>query len=161
MPVRRCVALATCLAMTACATRPDNISATYVSPVTYQSMSCAQLAEERARVSGELARLVDLQYQNANADAMMVAVGVVFVPIVALGLFATKDRKVEIGQLKGQDGALAEAMRAKQCAMSPAATPATVAAPATVVAPGGKPTKCKDVGGYESYKAKTGQLCEI
>lgn len=161
MEYRRVVALATCLAMAACTTRPDNISPTYISPVSYQNFTCAQMAEEKRRVSSELAKMIDAQYENANADAMMLAVGIVFLPVVALGMFATKDRKEQIGLLKGHNQALDEAMRTKGCAPPPppAAPAPSVSAPAPT--PGGPAPKCKDVGGYEAYKARTGQVCDI
>jgi hypothetical protein len=64
--------------------------------------------------------------------------------------------------LKGHDRALDEAMRTKGCSPPPppATPPPAVAAPASP-APGGPAPKCKDVGGYEAYKQKTGNVCEI
>jgi hypothetical protein len=43
------------LALAGCATSPKDISASYVSPVLYQNLSCDQLRLEAARVSSAAA----------------------------------------------------------------------------------------------------------
>ncbi len=39
--------------------------------------------------------------------------------------------------------------------------PAAVQPAPPIAPPASKPPKCRDVGGYEAYKAKTGEVCEL
>ena len=64
-------------ALAGCATRAENISAAYVSPIQYQNYTCAQLQEEAARVSARAAIANGAQDQKATGDAVATGVGVV------------------------------------------------------------------------------------
>ncbi len=108
-------ALAAALAQAACASGPSSIEARYVSPNTYQAWTCPQLFDEKARVSSELDRASGLQKENATADAVIVGAGIIVAPILLIGLAATKDRKDEIGRLKGEYEAVDTNIKAKQC----------------------------------------------
>lgn len=131
---RRVVAGGLCLTLAACASSPDSISARYVSPNTYQNWSCEQLFEEKRRIHGEVARVADLQRENANADAVMLTVGLIVFWPALIGMAATKDRKEELGRLKGEFEAVDQTLRTKQCSMPPPGSAPPVAAP-------GAPTK--------------------
>lgn len=109
--------------LSGCATNPDNIEGRYVSPVIYASWTCDQLTEERTRVSREVTRVVGLQRENANADAALMTVGVVLLWPALLGLAATKDRKEEVGRLKGEYEAVDQAGKMRQCALPPPSVP--------------------------------------
>lgn len=110
----------------ACTTSPQNVQPRYVSPVAYSSWQCDQLTEERARLTLEVRKFTDLQRENANADAAMMAVGVVLLWPVLFGLAATKDRKEDLARVKGEYEAVEQAMRNKACQIPP---PGTDAAP--------------------------------
>lgn len=101
----------------ACADHPDSIGARYVSPVAYQAYNCDQLGEERHRLSGEVDRVAGLQRENANGDAVMLTVGLVIFWPALIGMAATKDRKDELGRLKGEYDAVDMQARMKQCAL--------------------------------------------
>jgi hypothetical protein len=107
------------LALANCATRPENVDAKYVSPVGYQNWTCPQLIEERHRLTREVQRVSGLQRENANADAAMMTVGVVLFWPMLFGLAATRDRKEELGRLKGEYDAVNEAARIKACPVPP------------------------------------------
>ncbi|MET4697914.1 type IV secretory pathway VirB10-like protein [Constrictibacter sp. MBR-5] len=127
--VTRVVAGAFALAQVSCASSPDSIEARYVSPNTYGNWSCPQLFDEKARISSEVTRVSDLQRENANTDTAMVAIGaIVFWPAL-IALAATKDRKEELGQLKGQHDALEQNITVKQCNAPPPMMQATAPAP--------------------------------
>jgi hypothetical protein len=113
--LRIAVALSAALAQAACASGPSSIDARYVSPNTYQAWSCPQLFDEKARVSSELERTTGLQKENATTDAVIVGAAIIFAPIILVGLAATKDRKDEIGRLKGEYEALDLNIKTKQC----------------------------------------------
>ena len=139
----RLAAGALALAQVSCASSPDSIEARYVSPTTYNTWNCAQLFDEKARISSEVSRVSDLQRENANTDTAMVAVGAVLFFPALFALAATKDRKEELGTLKGQRDAVDQNIRAKQCSAPPpvveASAPASGGAdvvPAVAALPG-------------------------
>jgi hypothetical protein len=102
------------LLCTACAQRPENITPRFASAAPYRAMTCAQINEERMRVGLELQRSMMLQRENANADAAMMGVGVLFPPLL-LGLAATTDRRDQIATIMGERDALDLAAREKNC----------------------------------------------
>jgi hypothetical protein len=112
-----------------CTTRPSSIDATYVSPATYQSWSCPQLQSERNRLVSEVERVSGLQRENANADAIFMGVGLILFWPALFGLAATKDRKDELGRLKGEYEAVDASIKSRQCGMSTEAA-ASASAPA-------------------------------
>ena len=111
--------VATTLMMTSCASQPDKIEPKYVSPIIYQNFQCGQLIEEKTRLSREVDRVSGLQRENATGDAVMLTVGLIILWPVLIGMAATKDRKDELGKLKGEYEAVDAQARMKQC---PAAT---------------------------------------
>jgi hypothetical protein len=123
------------LTVAGCATRANDISAAYVSPIQYQSYTCAQLQEEAARVSARAAVASGAQDQKATNDAVATGVGVfLFWP----ALFFIKGDAAsaqEIAQLKGDMDAIEQANIQKKCGFQfqrPEATPTpTQSAPAS------------------------------
>jgi hypothetical protein len=94
----------------------------------YQTWSCDQLTDEKMRLTSEVQRVSGLQRENANADTAMMTVGIIILWPVLFGLAATKDRKDELGQLKGQYDAVDLSIRTRQCTLAPPGpgTPAPV-----------------------------------
>jgi hypothetical protein len=115
--------LSLAVTLTACASRPDNIQAKYVSPITYSAWSCDQLADEDHRVQSEVIRVSDIQRGNANADTAMV-VGSIFLWPVLIGLAATTDHKDEVARLKGEYDAVEQEQKIKSCTVAPPPAPA-------------------------------------
>lgn len=62
---------------TGCATRPEKISAAYVSPLQYQTYSCSQVGQELARVNRKILELTSSQQKEADKDAVALGVGLV------------------------------------------------------------------------------------
>jgi hypothetical protein len=130
------VAIAITTTQIACAPSPDSVSARYVSPTMYKDWNCDQLFEERMRLTKEVDRVSGLQRENAGADAAMMAVGIIVFWPALFGLAATKDRKDELGRLKGEYDAVDHSMKTRQCtAPPPAITPGSPVAPATPDSP--------------------------
>jgi hypothetical protein len=105
------------LALAGCATRSENISAAYVSPIQYQSFSCQQLQEEAARVSARAAVASGAQDQKANNDAVATGVGVVLFWPALLFIKGDAASAQEIAQLKGDMEAIEQANIAKKCGL--------------------------------------------
>lgn len=123
------------LVQAGCASSPGSIEARYVSPTTYATWSCSQLFDEKVRLSKEVERVSGLQRENANADAAMMTVGIVLFWPVLFGLAATKDRKEELGRLKGEYEAVDSNITSKQCSIPAPGTPSMQGAPSGAPAP--------------------------
>ncbi len=122
------IVLALCLGLmlAGCATRAENISAAYVSPIQYQSFTCAQLQEEATRVSARAAVASGAQDQKANNDAVATGVGVILFWPALFFIKGDAASAQEIAQLKGDMDAIEEANIQKKCGLQfqrPDATP--------------------------------------
>jgi hypothetical protein len=99
-----------------CATPPDKISATYVSPLQYQSYNCNQIGEEFLRVNRRVVEVSGIQQKEANKDKIAMGVGlVVFWP--ALFFMMGDDKKEELARLKGEFEALEHTAIKKECSL--------------------------------------------
>ena len=99
----------------ACATRSENIAASYVSPNSYSSYGCSQLRDEAARISSRAIQVSGAQDQKATNDAIATGVAVVlFWP----ALFLVKGEGAsagEVSRLKGEMDAIEQASIRKRC----------------------------------------------
>ena len=85
-----------------CASSSSSISASYVSPLQYQSYTCQQLAGEADRLSRRASEVAGAQDEKATGDVVKTTVGiVVFWPLL---LFNSGDGQTaaELGRLKGE-----------------------------------------------------------
>jgi len=108
-PLTALIAIA---ALAGCASQPDQIAASYVSPTAYQGMSCGTLNAEAQRVNAQLVQTTGQQQTAANSDVAMTAVALVlFWP--AAFFIAGQDSSAELARLKGEaKGIQAAAIRA-------------------------------------------------
>src|SRR5271163_5153624 len=109
--------MACALALAGCASHADDIAAAYVSPVQYQSYTCAQLQEEAARVSARAAEASGAQNQKANNDAIATGVGAVLFWPALFFIKGDSTSAQEVAQLKGDMDAIEEANIQKKCGM--------------------------------------------
>lgn len=108
------VALALSTTLSACASAPEDISASYVAPVAYQGLDCGQLKDELQGVTTEVQRVSGQQAKKAKNDKWATGVGIVlFWP--ALFFLATGDKAEKLANLKGQYNALVTTAKAKKC----------------------------------------------
>ena len=109
------LAVATIPVLAGCADTSDQISASFVSPSPYQSMSCAQLGNEAQMVSNRVAVASAKQDKKASNDALAVGVGtILFWP----ALFMIKGdgaQAAEVARLKGEMEAIETTNRMKNC----------------------------------------------
>lgn len=108
-------ALAAVAALAGCATSPDQIQASYVSPVAYQSHSCSQLNAEASRINSRVSQLTGQQQQAASSDAAMTAVALVLFFPAAFFLKGDKGNAAELGRMKGESEAIRSAAIQKGC----------------------------------------------
>ena len=102
--------------LSACTTRPSNITAMSVSPIIYDGTNCDRLKVELTNVEQKISILSGDLEKDANADAALVIAGFFFVPLW-LGTMATggKSKEQELGNLKGQKDAMRSASIGKNC----------------------------------------------
>ena len=114
---RKKVSLAVAIAALsgACASKSDNISAAYVSPIQYSSYNCAQLSAEASRVSARAIQVTGAQDSKATGDAVAMTVGmVVFWPALFF-LKGDGTTAAEVARLKGEMEAIEQASVQKKC----------------------------------------------
>ena len=112
--MKNMMAIILLLSFTGCASKASNISATYVSPLIYQSHNCTQVGQEMARVSRKVMEITGKQDSAATTDAVAMTVGlIVFWP--ALFFMIGGDKKDELARLKGEYEALESIAIQKQC----------------------------------------------
>lgn len=109
-------ALAAAALLAGCATAPENIAASYVSPVTYQAWTCPQLVEESARIEAALTTASAAQRRTRTND--MVGVALLGLPVASMSGNGVAD---QIASLRGQQQVVAQTMITKDCARQPAA----------------------------------------
>ncbi|MFC3077772.1 hypothetical protein ACFODL_06695 [Phenylobacterium terrae] len=108
-------AMAAASIVAACATSPDKISGTYVSPIQYSNYDCDQIRMEMVRISNKVAEVSGQQKRQASNDAVAMGVGLVLFWPALFFLAGGNDRKEELANLKGQYDALTSAAIEKKC----------------------------------------------
>ncbi|QQZ31049.1 hypothetical protein HMY34_18735 [Thiothrix subterranea] len=95
--------------MSACATRPESISASYVSYEKYSNLNCAALTTKMADTRAELDKFSKMQNSKANVDAA--GVFLVGIPVSKL----SGDFQADVARLKGEVEAIETAQVKKNC----------------------------------------------
>jgi hypothetical protein len=101
--------------MLGCATAPEKVEASYVSPVLYRNLSCDELGLEATRVSDRATSITGQQKGQRTTDTVVTTAGVlVFWP--ALFFIGGDDATTaELARLKGEMKAVQDAAMAKKC----------------------------------------------
>ncbi len=109
------VVFAAVLFAAGCASRAENISAAYVSPLQYQNYSCSQLGEEASRLASRAAQVAGVQDSKATNDAVATGVGVIiFWPALFL-IKGDATTAAELARLKGEMEAIERVSIEKKC----------------------------------------------
>lgn len=99
--------------LSACATKPENITPQYVSTVQYNELTCPQLGVELARTEDALAVASGEQKKARSNDTL----GVIFLGLPVSSLSGS-NKAAYIGQLKGQIEAMSKVATLKNCSTS-------------------------------------------
>ena len=105
--------IASTVTLTACATKPENITPQYVSTVQYNELTCSQLGVELARSEDALAVASGEQKKARSNDTL----GVIFLGLPVSSLSGS-NKAAYIGQLKGQVEAMSKVATIKNCGAS-------------------------------------------
>jgi hypothetical protein len=102
------------LALAGCATAPDQITASYVSPTAFSGQTCGQLNAQAQRLNARLMTATGQQTQQANNDAAMTAVALVLFWPAAFWI-GGNDQSPAIAQMRGEAEAIRTAAIARGC----------------------------------------------
>lgn len=111
-------ALAAVSTLAACAKAPESIAPSYVSEIPYQSYTCAQLGQEKARL--EQAYTVTAKAQNDARTGDAWGVFLIGMPTSSL---SGGNVAAEVASLKGQMVAVDKTIITKNCQTLPNAAP--------------------------------------
>ena len=114
-PTRIITATSLCLLTAACAQNSNEISASYVSPLEYQTYSCSQLRQEATRVSRRAAEMTTAQDQKAQSDAGMTAISLILFWPAAFMIDGDDETAGQLARLKGEMDAIEQANIQKNC----------------------------------------------
>lgn len=112
-------AIVSAIALSACASQPEDIQTSYISPVQYQNYNCDQISMEIARVNR---RAVDLEAsltKKADNDSTQMGLGLIlFWPTLFFLEGGDGPEAQEYARLKGEREALESAAVQKRCVMN-------------------------------------------
>jgi hypothetical protein len=112
-----------------CASSSKEISAAYVSPITYQGYSCQQLAGELQRISGRVQQVSGTVDGRANNDAAMMGIGLILFWPSLFFIKGDGPEAQELARLKGEYDAVNQAAIRQNCGMGQAPAAPVTAAP--------------------------------
>lgn len=98
-----------------CATAPEEISSSYVSPAMYNDYNCAQISREAQRVSSRASLAMGEQKKKAGNDAAATAVGVILFWPALFFIDGDGGNATEVARLKGELEALEASSIRKDC----------------------------------------------
>lgn len=103
------------VSLAGCAQKAEDVTATYISPMAYQSYSCKQIAQEASRVSGRVGELSGVQNKKASDDAVATGIALVVFWPAAFFIKGDKQTAAELARLKGELEALEQTSIRKNC----------------------------------------------
>lgn len=107
--------VATALVLAGCAQNADEVQASYVSPLNYQSFSCQQIEQEARRVSARATQAAGVQDRSAQGDAVATGVALVLFWPALFFIDGDDETAAELARLRGEQDALEQASIQKNC----------------------------------------------
>ena len=104
-----------CCVLAGCASSSSEITAHYVSPIQYQSLTCQQLIAEGERVSQRANQLAGVQDEKSTNDAVATGVGVILFWPSLFFIKGDGQTAAELGRLRGEYDAIQQASIMKNC----------------------------------------------
>jgi len=106
------------LGLAGCASSASNIEAAYVSPMNYESYSCAQLEQEAERISQRAIEVTGRQNERATRDAVATGVGIVLFWPALFFVRGDGAQAAEVARLKGEMETIEKVSIQKNCAIN-------------------------------------------
>ncbi len=101
--------------VTGCASSPNEMTASYVSPLIYQSFDCQQLVMESDRVSRRVQSMHAKLDEKESDDSAKMAIGLILFWPALFFLDGDEDGAIEYKRLMGESEAVHQAAVAKKC----------------------------------------------
>ena len=102
--------------LAACASQPEDIGTSYVSPLHYKNFDCEQIGLEAERVSRRVLELRASLKSTADTDALQMGAGLILLwPTLFFLEGGDKAEAVEYSRLKGEREALEKSAVRKKC----------------------------------------------
>ena len=99
-----------------CATAPEKLGTTYVSPLQYKDYTCDQIGMEMQRVSRKVAELRGTLDKDASTDQVQMGIGLIlFWPALFFLEGGDGANAAQYSQLKGEFEALEQVAIQKNC----------------------------------------------
>lgn len=114
---KKATALAALTILTGCTTAPQDIKASYSSPLQYRGLSCEMMQAEKLRLDQQVDATRKELDQAAAYDKGAAAAGVIFWPLL-FSLGGTGKIEAEYGRLLGDQQAINGVMAEKGCKAS-------------------------------------------
>ena len=152
------------LALAGCAGRtPAPVSLSQPADTT---TTCESFAAEIATNNARALALVQQQSNTNVKNVGAAVVGVLIFPPLLLAMDLSGADGVELQALRARNEHIAALMRQRNCKNIPPASPEAAQTKAIddKIRESGKSgvqPNCKDVGGYEVYKQRTGEICKL
>jgi outer membrane murein-binding lipoprotein Lpp len=143
------------LLVAGCASKSSDITASYVSPITYQNHTCQQLAMEAQAVSARAAQVSGAQDQKRTNDQIATGVAIVVFWPAAFLVGGDGPMAAELANLKGQMVAIEQASIHKQCAISFQRSAEAGTVTPTYTQPAAPPAARPAKGSHKSNQART------
>lgn len=104
--------------LSACASNPDGMTASYISTMQYEDYSCKQLAREAATVQRKVSELHGTLDKKASNDALQMGVGLVLLwPTLFFLEGGDGPDAAEYKRLKGEYEAIEKVSNLKDCGL--------------------------------------------
>ena len=112
----RTILVVALLVVAACASQPEDIGTSYVSPLHYKNFDCEQMGMEAERVSRRVLELRASLKSTADTDAVQMGVGLILLwPTLFFLEGGDKAEALEYSRLKGEREALEKASIGQKC----------------------------------------------
>ncbi|NBJ12352.1 hypothetical protein [Microvirga arsenatis] len=112
------VAASLSLVAAGCASRSEDVAASYVSPSMYSSYSCRELAAEAQRVSAAASAAAGAQDSQRTKDAVATTAALIVFWPAAFFVSGNNAQTAELARLKGQMQAIEGASVQKKCGIN-------------------------------------------
>jgi len=110
------LAVAATIALSACASQPEDIQTAYVSTLQYKDYDCDQLSMEAERISGRTIQLHSNLKKTADDDAAQMGVGLILLwPTLFFLEGGDGPQAQEYSRLKGERDAIEKVNVQKKC----------------------------------------------
>lgn len=101
-----------------CASRSEDVGASYVSAHTYDGYSCRELSQEAERISSAAAAAAGVQDSQRTKDAVATTAAIVVFWPAAFFVGGDNAKTAELARLKGHMQAIEQASIRKKCGIS-------------------------------------------